>query len=390
MRSRDHVTYLGKTTFRNRNLRFGIRQRDRLSHMYVVGKTGTGKSTLIHNMAVQDFALGNGIALFDPHGSLAHDVLKAVPLKRKRDVNYLNVPDPYLKWAFNPLHGIPRHRHAFAVAGFVDVFRKLWSDDWGPRLEHLLRNVIFTLLEISGSTLSDVTQLLTNQEYRKDVVRHLENEIVRDFWLEEFDRYSPKFRAVVVAPLQNKLGALLTDPTLYRILTGNEDVLDLRKILDEGKILIVNLDKGKIGEGPASVLGSFLLSHIALAGLSRSDTSEGERKPFYVYLDEFHTFTTLSLATMLSELRKYAIGVVAANQYLSQMDTAIQNAIFGNVGTILSFRIGAHDASFVAREFSPDVEPDSFINLPRYNFYVRLMINGVMSSSFSGETLPPL
>jgi type IV secretory pathway TraG/TraD family ATPase VirD4 len=383
------ITYLARVNHRNVGTLFGIRQRDRRSHFLVIGKTGTGKSALLQTMVAQDMAHGSGLALFDPHGDLAESVRDAVPQSRRADLIYLDVPDENLTWSFNPFSHVPVERRALVAAGFIEVFKKMWPDDWGPRLEHLLRNVVFTLLERPGSSFADIPALLADKDFRKEVVDDLENREVKEFWIGEFARYSQPFRAVVVAPLQNKIGALLTDPLLRRILTADTNTLDLRNTMDTGKVLIVNLDKGRIGEGPASILGALLVSHIALAGFSRRDIPEAQRRDFHVFLDEFHSFTTLSIATMLSELRKYRVNMVLAHQYLAQLDAAIRDAIFGNVGTVISFRVGAHDAAFLAREFAPKFAAEDFISLPRFHVYLRLMIDGEMSKAFSATTLHP-
>lgn len=383
----DHITYFARTNHRNAGVPFGIRLRDRRSHVYLCGKTGTGKTSVLATMLEQDIAAGIGCALFDPHGDLAERLADTHAARSSKDLIYLDVPDPSLRWSFNPFAGVAKQDRTLAAAGLIEVFKKIWPDDWGPRLEHLWRNVVVTLLETPRSSFADIPALLTDRDYRRDVVADLENQAVREFWDNEYARYSPAFRAVVVAPLQNKVGALLTDPVIRRIVTGQENTLDLRRIMDEGKTLIVNLDKGRIGEGPAGLLGSLLVSHIALAGFSRRDTPEPERRDYFVYLDEFHSFTTLSLATMLSELRKYRVGIVLAHQYLSQIDPAIRDAVFGNVGTIVSFRVGGVDAQFLAREFAPKFTAEDFISLPRYHVYVRLMIDGEMSKPFSATTI---
>ena len=385
----QELTYFGKTNHRNAGIQFGIKQRDRRSHFYVIGKTGTGKSTLIRTMIAQDMAAGRGCALFDPHGDLVSQVRDLVPKSRGVDVIDLNVPDPALPWHFNPFASVPADGRSLAAAGLVEVFKKLWPDDWGPRLEHLLRNVVYTLLETPGTTLGDVPALLSDRSYRKDVVSGLENSMVRSFWIDEFDKYSPAFRAVVVAPLQNKIGALLTDPILRRILTEPGPTLNLRKIMDEGRVLLVNLEKGRIGEGPAALLGSFLLSHIALAGIARSDQAEKSRRDFMVYADEFQTFTTLAFANMLSELRKYRVGMVLANQHLSQLDPDIRDAVMGNVGTLVCFRVGAADAAYLAKELDPVFSATDLISLPQFAVYLKLMIDGEPSRPFSASTISP-
>jgi hypothetical protein len=269
----------------------------------------------------------------------------------------------------------------------VEVFKKLWPDDWGPRLEHLLRNVVFTLLETPGATFGDISRLLGERDYRRSVTRQLSNEVVREFWEKEFAGYSPAFRAVVTAPLLNKVGAFLTDPLLYSILTGERSSFDLHEAMDQGMILLVNLAKGRIGEGSAGLLGSLLVSQIALAGLGRADTPMETRRDFYLYLDEFQTFATLSLATMLSELRKYRVNLILAHQYLSQLEPEIRDAVFGNVGTFISFRVGALDAATIARELSPTFEPDDLLSLPNFHVYLRQMVEGEPSKPFSAAAL---
>lgn len=388
MSAEEPVTYIGKTNHRNAGVLFGIREKDRRSHFYIVGKTGTGKSHLLRNMICQDICAGRGCALFDPHGDLVSSVQQLIPQQRQKDLVYLELPNPALHWRFNPLAGIDADRRPLAAAGLVEVFKKLWPDDWGPRLEHLLRNVVFTLLEISGSTLADIPQLLSDRSHRNGLVSQLANPSVRNFWFDEFNNYSPAFRAVVVAPLQNKLGALLTDPTLHRFLTEPGEQIDLRRLMDAGKIVLVNLDKGRIGEGPATAIGSFLLSHIALAGIARSSQPEEGRRDFFVYLDEFQTFTTHSLASMLSELRKYRVSLILAHQHLSQLEPEIRDAVFGNVGSIVAFRVGAADASYLSKEFAPVFSASDLIALPRYHFYIRLQIDHEQSRPFSAVTLP--
>jgi hypothetical protein len=354
--------------------------------MYAIGKTGTGKSTLLKTLMLHDIHAGEGLALFDPHGDLAEELVTQVPAFRRKDLIYLNVPDKSLLWHFNPFAGVSTDRRALAAAGLVEVFKKLWSDDWGPRLEHLLRNVVFTLLETGNATFADIPRLFSDKDYRASVVRKVTNGMVRTFWEKEFAGYSPAFRAVVTAPLLNKVGAFLTDPLLHSILTGERSSLDLRRVMDEGKILVVNLSKGRIGEGPASLLGSLLVSHLFLAGLERADLPQEKRRDFYLYLDEFHTFATLTLATMLSELRKYRLNLVLAHQYLSQLETEIRDAVFGNAGTFIAFRVGALDAPTVARELSPKFEADDLLSLPNFSVYLRLMIDGEPSKPFSAGT----
>jgi hypothetical protein len=379
-----NITYLAETNFRNVRKPFGIRQADRRFHMYIVGKTGTGKSTLLRTMVLQDLAKGHGLALFDPHGDLVEGILNRTPSGRRSDVIYLDATEP--NWTFNPLADVTAGQEGLAVAELIEVFRKIWVDDWGPRLEHLLRNVLFTLLEIPNSSLADVSRLLTDGNHREQVARGLRNVDVRDFWLREYGRYSPAFRAVVAAPLQNKLGALLTDPLMHSIIGARKSSFDLRLAMDQGRIILVNLSRGQIGDGAAKMLGALLAAGIGLAGLARARQAESDRRDFHVYLDEFQLFATESLASMLAELRKYRVSLVLANQYLGQLDRAVREAVLGNVGTLICFRVGADDAATLARELAPVFEPVNLIALPNHNIYLRLMIDGQVSKPFSAET----
>lgn len=387
MNSEDHITYLARTNARNDRRVFGIRRRDRRHHMYIIGKTGTGKSTLLGMMAQQDIARGDGIALVDPHGDLVENILSRVPLERMADVVYLNVPAEDQPLSFNPLQDVPLAKRSFVATTLLDVFEKIWIDSWGPRLEHILRNALLTLMDQPNATLADILPLLDNRSYRTQAIETITNSQVKRFWEEEYEKYSWQFRASAIAPIQNKVGAFLTHPALNRILTQSENSFDLRYLMDERKILLVNLAKGRIGEESAALLGAMLVAQIGAAGLSRADVSERDRPDFYVYLDEFQTFTTQSLAGMLAELRKYRVNLTLANQYLSQVENEIADAILGNVGTLVSFRLGPRDATFLAREFDPTFEPIDLMNLPNHSIYLKLMIDGAVSKAFSAETL---
>lgn len=379
-------TYLGLANHRQNYRAFGIKPRDRFSHALLIGRTGTGKSTLLKNMAVQDIANGYGMVLIDPHGDLSKTVRQEAEALSDRAVTYIEGANP--NWNFNPLQYEGDTPHAFVAASLVEVFRKIWSEDWGPRLEHLLRNVILTLLETDGATIGEIPRLLADKDYRRDVAESLSDPQVRSFWQDEFKGYSPAFRAVVTAPLLNKIGALLSDQRLRYILTAQESTLSIMDIMDKRGVLLVNLSKGQMGEGPASLLGSFLVSHIAIAGLGRAKQSEHEREPFFLHLDEFHSFSTVMLATMLSELRKYRVGMILAHQYLSQLTREVRDAVIGNMGTMICFRVGAYDASFLAREFDPKFEAIDLLSLPNYHIYLKLMIDGQVSKPFSAVTFP--
>lgn len=381
------VTHFAQTTFRNERKVFGIRRADRRAHFYAIGKTGTGKSTLLETVIRADITAGEGVAVFDPHGELVGNVLPAVPEARRSELLYLDLPDPGQPYRFNPLAGVPVRSQPLAAAGLVEVFKKLWADSWGVRLEHVLRNAFLALLEHGGATLADVARLFDDDRYRRQIATPLKNEQVKSFWLGEFERYPPSRRAEVISPVQNKVGAFLADPRIFQVLTAPGRMVNLRAVMDSRSILLVNLAKGQLGEGPASLLGSLLVASLGLAGLSRSDVPQENRPDLYVYLDEFQTFATLSLAGMLSELRKYRVNLVLANQYLSQLDPAIRDAVLGNVGTLVVFRVGAPDAAVLARELAPKFSSTDLLTLPNYNVYLKLQIDGAPSRAFSAETL---
>jgi type IV secretory pathway TraG/TraD family ATPase VirD4 len=384
---KNHITLIGRTNFRNIRKNFGIRQADRRAHMYVIGKTGTGKSTLLETMVRQDITAGHGLALFDPHGDLVERVIEWMPEKRKDDLIYFNVPDASKPLAFNPLESVPPPKRALAASGMLEVFKKIWHESWGPRTEHLLRNALLALLDQPEATLADILRLMDDLSFRRTAASRVHNAQVRNFWLREYENYPARFRAEVIAPIQNKVGAFLADPVLNAIVTQPKSAFDLRGVMDDGRILLVNLAKGKIGSDTAALLGALLVSRIGLTALSRADVPEPSRKDFFVYLDEFQSFTTLSLANMLSELRKYRVNLILAHQYLSQLDLQVRDAILGNVGTIISFRLGLADAEILAKELWPEFSGEDLVRLPNYNVYVKLMVNGAVTRPFSAETL---
>jgi hypothetical protein len=377
------------TNFRHKQTAFGIKEADRRSHLYLIGKTGSGKSTLLETFMRHDLLAGNGFTLLDPHGDLVERIKQFIPHERAGDVIDFDVPDSKQPYGFNPLSNVPTSKRPLAASGMLSVFKHLWHDSWGPRLEHILRNSLLTLLDQPAAALSDILRLLHDAKFRKEAVARVENEEVRKFWLNEYDKYPERLRAEAVAPLQNKVGAFITNPLLGRIFNRPEKPLGLRKIMDEKRILLVNLAKGKIGEDTAMILGSLLISRLGLAALSRADTPQEERRDHYLYLDEFHSFTTLSLASMLSELRKYRLNLILAHQYLAQLDPAIRDAVLGNVGTIVAFRVGAADAELLAPEFAPEITSTDLTNLPNYHIYLKMMIDGGVSQPFSAVTLDP-
>ena len=388
----DHhpfISYFALTNARQSHKTFGIKQADRLSHVYVIGKTGTGKSTLLHTLARQDLFARRGFCLVDPHGDLAEQVIADAQLSGRTDIIYWNVTDPSCPYGYNPLRHVREEKIPLAVSGILDSFKKLWDDAWGVRMEHILRNALYALFETPDAVLSDILRLMSDDTYRKQIAENISNEPVRTFWLKEFPKYSFRNRADGIAPIQNKIGAFLADPTLRRILTDPQKDLHLRQMMDAGGVLIVNLAKGEIGEDSANLLGSLLVSTIGLAAFSRAEVQQSERKPFYVYLDEFQSFTTLAVANMTSELRKYGIGLILAHQYLHQLEPDVRHAILGNAGTIISFRVGPEDSTFLAREFTPAFEMKDLLSLPNFHIYLKLMIDGMPSQPFSATTLPP-
>lgn len=382
------ITMLGITNGR-RPMYFGIHGADRLFHLYAIGKTGTGKSTFIEHMAAQDLAAHRGFALLDPHGDLVERVVRVVRPEERERVVYLNVPDPAQPFGYNPLRHVADAYVPLAASGLLETFRKIWPDAWGVRMEHVLRNVLYTLLERPDATLADVPRFLSDKAYRRSIVAGIKNPVVRAFWTQEYEQYSPRYRADSIAPIQNKVGAFLADPKLYRILTAPAHDLHVRRMMDEGQVLLVNLARGHLGEDTSTLLGALLVTTIGLAAFSRAGVPEAKRRPFFVYIDEFQSFATDFLATMLSELRKYRVGLVLAHQHLAQIDPQTRSAVFGNTGTLVSFRIGPEDADTVAREFAPTFRSQDLTGLPNHDFYLRLMIEGTPSRPFSATTINP-
>jgi type IV secretory pathway TraG/TraD family ATPase VirD4 len=385
----SQAIHFARVDFRNDRRIFGIKNEDRFLHVYVVGKTGTGKSMLVETMALQDLERGNGFALIDPHGDLVARVAARVPASQKDKVIYLNATDPTQPYGYNPLRHVGEDRIALAASGMMDVFKKMWPDAWGVRMEHILRNVLMALLEQPDATLHDVLRIFSDNEFRKKIGKSLRNDTVRTFLLKEFEKFSFGYRADGTAPIQNKVGAFLADPLLNRILTAPDKDLHIRRIMDQGQVLLVNLAKGHIGEDSSSLLGGLLVTTIGLAAFSRADTPPAERRDFFVYIDEFQSFTTLALANMPSELRKYRVGFTVAHQYLNQLESDVRHAVLGNAGSIISFRVGVEDAPYLVREFHEKFTEIDLLQLPNYRIYLKLMIDGTPSAPFSAATLEP-
>ncbi|HEX9503397.1 MAG TPA: type IV secretion system DNA-binding domain-containing protein [Patescibacteria group bacterium] len=391
----NDITLFAKTNFRNREVAFGIRKDDRRRHMYIIGKTGMGKTTLIENMVIQDILAGNGVAFVDPHGDSVEKVLDYIPSNRVNDVVYLNPADNDFPIAFNPLESVdPKYKHLVA-SGLMGVFTKIWAGVWSARMEYILNNTILALLDSPGNTLLGIARMLVNKNYRKRIVDNIKDPVVKSFWVDEFANYNDKFRNEAIAPIQNKVGQFLSSVIVRNIVGQTKSSIDLRDIMDNKKIFLINLSKGRIGEDNSALLGAMIITKIQLAAMSRVDIPEDNRKDFYLYVDEFQNFATESFANILSEARKYRLNLIVAHQYIGQLvtdkkNTVVRDAIFGNVGTLIVFRVGADDAEFLEKEFDPTYLLNDLVNLTKYHIYLKLMINGVSSTPFSATTLPPI
>lgn len=385
----NDLTLLGQTNFRNQKKKFGIKTDDRRRHMYVIGKTGMGKTTILENMVVSDILAGRGVGVIDPHGEFAEKILDFVPESRIEDVIYFNPADIDHPVAFNPLESVnPEFRHLVA-SGIMGVFKKIWPDVWSARMEYILNNSLLALLEFPGSTILGVMRILADKNYREEVVANLQDPVIKAFWVNEFSRYSQRFEVEATAAIQNKIGQFVSNPLIRNILGQPHSSINMRKMMDERKIFIANLSKGRIGEDNSALLGSMIITKLQLAAMSRVDIPESERQDFYLYVDEFQNFATESFANILSEARKYHLDLILAHQYIAQLHEDVRSAVFGNVGTLAAFRIGAEDAEFLEKEFAPDFTANDLLNLTKYHIYIKLMIDGVASRAFSAETLPP-
>ena len=384
----EQITILGQTNYRNVRQKFGIKRKDRRRHTYIVGKTGMGKSTLLLNCIVQDIRNGNGIAVLDPHGDLVERVLDYIPSRRINETIYFNPADTEYPIAFNPLYHKDRSQKHLVASGLVQVFKKIWVDSWGPRLEYVLRNAILALLDSTGHSLLAVTRMLVDDQFRARVVAGIKDPVVRHFWVKEFEEYPKVFRTETISPIQNKVGQFLSNPLIRNIVGQTKTKFDLSKIIDNGGILLLNLSKGLIGEDNSSLLGSLMVTQLYLAALRRAKVPEDERRDFYVYVDELQSFVTEDFPSILSEARKYRLNMAGlANQFISQLPENIASAILGNVGTLIAFTVGSEDAEILEREFSPEFSADDLLNLPKYNIYLKLSINGSTSTPFSADTL---
>jgi hypothetical protein len=387
------ITYFGETDSRNKKIRFGIKAKDRLRHVYVIGKTGMGKSTLLENMAIQDIQNGNGVAVIDPHGSMAEKLLDYVPEHRVKDVLYFAPFDLEYPVSFNVMEDIGADKRHLVVNGLMSTFEKIWVDAWSARMAYILNNTLLALLEYPGATLLGVNRMLADKEYRKKIVENVKDPSVKSFWIEEFGKYTEKFAAEATPAIQNKIGQFTSNPLVRNLIGQSKSSFDIRKFMDEKKILIINLSKGRVGEGNANLIGSMLITKIYLAAMSRADVSESDlaKLPnFYLYVDEFQSFANKSFADILSEARKYKLNLTIAHQYIEQMEEEVRDAVFGNVGTMITFRVGAFDAEVLEKEFAPIFTAEDLVNLGFTQIYLKLMIDGVSSQPFSATTMGPI
>lgn len=386
-----NITLLGRSNFRGQKTLFGIRPDDRRRHLYIAGKTGMGKSTLLENMIFSDIQNGKGVAVVDPHGDLADEVLEFIPKNRTNDVIWFDPSDKEFPISFNILE-CPNPEHKNLVAsGVVGVFKKMFAESWGPRLEHILRNTLLALIEAGGQSLLGVLRILADEKYRKEILQKVNDPVVLSFWNDEFGRWQPRQVAEAISPIQNKVGQFLSSSLVRNILGQTKSSFSLRFAMDTKKIIVINLSKGKIGEDVSALLGAMMITKFQLDVMSRSDIKEKNREDFYLYVDEFQNFATQSFSTILSEARKYKLNLTVANQYLAQMDEEVRDAIFGNVGTLATFQVGYDDAKVLSEQFGGEdmITPADIGSLPKYQTYMRLMINGSPSPVFSCNTLPP-
>ncbi len=389
----EKITFFAKTDARGAFIPFGIKAKDRQRHMYVIGKTGMGKSTLLSNMAAQDIMNGEGMALIDPHGSLAEELLEYVPEHRVNDVVYFAPFDMDNPVAFNVMEDVGEDKRHLVVSGLMSTFKKIWVDAWSARMEYILTNALLALIEYPDTTLLSVNKMLSNKAYRQQVVDYCKDPSVKSFWMDEFANYTERMAAEAVPSIQNKIGQFTGNPLIRNIIGQPKSSFDIRKMMDEKKILIMNLSKGLIGETNANLLGSMLTTRIYLAAMSRADLHPSVMKTmpnFYFYVDEFQSFANSTFANILSEARKYHLNLIIAHQYVDQMEEDVRSAVFGNVGTTIAFRVGPFDAEVLETVFAPQFTAIDLVNLGFAQIYLSLMIDGVGSQPFSAQTMPPL
>src|SRR3989344_977078 len=389
----NDITFLAKTNFRKKDQVFGVKRKDRRQHTDVVGKTGVGKTAFLKNMALQDIQNGEGLAIIDPHGEFVEEVLDSIPTHRMNDVVYFNPADMDHPVSFNIMDSPdPRYKHLIA-SGLIGIFTKIWANVWSARMEYILSNTILALLDTPGTTLLGIPRMLVDRDYRQKIINNLTDPVVKSFWINEYEEWEPRYRNEAIAPVQNKVGQFLNVSLIRNIVGQGKNTIDIDEIMNSGKILLVNVSKGRIGEDNSAILGAMIITKIQLSAMERVRIPEEDRKDFYLYVDEFQNFATDSFVNILSEARKYRLNLIIAHQYIGQLvtdaSTAVRDAVFGNVGTMVSFRVGAADAEDLELEFTPEFLQNDLINLPNYNIYIKLMIDGITSRPFSAKTLAP-
>jgi len=388
-KSTEELTLLGRTNFRGIRKTFGIKTIDRRRHIYVIGKTGMGKTTLLENMIFSDIQAGKGVGIIDPHGDLAETVLNYVPASRTNDVVLFDPSDRDFPVAFNMLESKDPALNTIIASGLLGVFKKLYAHSWGPRLEHILRNTLLALLEYPNTTMLGITRMLQDKDFRRKVVRKVQDPIVRAFWEKEFEPMQDRQKTEAISPILNKVGQFLSSPIIRNIVGQPKSTVDLRFAMDKGKIIIMNLSKGKLGEDNSQLLGSMLITKFQIDAMSRANIPEKERKDFYLYVDEFQNFATDSFATILSEARKYRLNLTMANQYIAQMPDEVRDAVFGNVGSTIAFQVGFDDAEYLSSQFGEEALPSDLVSLSKYTAYTKLLVDGMPSKTYSLDALPP-
>lgn len=389
----DRVTYFAETDFRGEKQSFGIKNEDRSRHVYVIGKTGMGKSTLLENMAAQDIQNGEGMCFIDPHGSAIDTLLEYIPEHRIKDVVYFAPFDSDFPIAFNVMEDVGVDQRHLVVSGLMSAFKKIWVDAWSARMEHILNNTILALLEYPGSTLLGVNRMYADKGYREEVVANIKDPAVKSFWNEEFAKWDERFMREATAAIQNKIGQFTANPLIRNIVGQDKSTFNIREMMDEKKIFLVNLSKGRIGEQNAALLGAMIVTKIYLAAMSRAEVSKrdmAELPPFFLFVDEFQNFANDSFSDILAEARKYKLNLTIAHQYIEQMEETVRDAVFGNVGTTISFRVGPLDAEVLEKIFLPTFTAEDIVNLGKYQIYLTLMIDGVGSKPFSATNMAPL
>ncbi len=394
----QNITVFAKTNFRNKERVFGIKTKDRRQHMYIIGKTGVGKTTLIENLVLQDIMNGNGVCIVDPHGELVEGIIDRIPKNRIDDVIYFNPDDMDYPVGFNVLEvPDPKYKHLVA-SDLMGIFTKIWANVWSPRMEYILNNCILALCDTPGTTLMGIQRILVDKDYRQLIIANIKDPVVKSFWIHEYETWRDQFRNEAIVPIQNKVGQFLSTSLIRNIVAQTKSTINIQDIMNNEKILLVNVSKGRVGEDNSALLGAMFITKLQLAAMERVRMTMEKRKDFYLYVDEFQNFVTESFANILSEARKYKLNLIIAHQYIGQLLTStasytygkVKDAIFGNVGTMIAFRVGAPDAEFLEKEFEPEFMAQDIINLPNHHIYLKLMVDGLTCRPFSATTLPPL